>query len=316
MQVSEDRFNGVIATLAIKAPCVAVATTNIVLNGMQNIDGFGVVPGDRVLVIAQTDPIDNGIYRVQEGSDWCRTPDFDGNRDITRGTTINVNRSVGTSAIYEVITIPDPVIGEDAINFRLWYDSAAAGLPGGGVTVADEGTPLPTVAQTLDFVGAGVVASGGGAIKTITIPGGGAGVDMFADLLDVNPVHDFMFVGTTIDCAQNPFEDWTVLHQVITSGGINEITLDHLLGQDIFFEMTEFVSIVNFTNLPPSGVLIQFEMHLQQDSIARTITWPASVIWMNGVEIDISTVNSIHVIHFRSIDGGTTWLATYAREFA
>lgn len=273
MQVSEDRFNGVIATLAIKAPCVAVATTNIVLNGMQNIDGFGVVPGDRVLVIAQTDPIDNGIYRVQEGSDWCRTPDFDGNRDITRGTIINVDRSVGTSAVYEVITIPDPVIGVDAINFRLWYDSSAAGL------------------------------------------GGGPDIDTFASLLDVNPVHDFMYVGTNIDCAQNPFEDWTVLHQVITSGGINEITLDHLLGQDIFFELTEFVTTVNFTNLPPSGVLIQFEMHLQQDSIARTITWPASVIWMNGVEIDISTVDSIHVIHFRSIDGGTTWLATYARDF-
>lgn len=274
MQVSEDRFNGVIATLAIKAPCVAVATTNIVLNGMQNIDGFGVVPGDRVLAIAQTDPIDNGIYRVQEGSDWCRTPDFDGNRDITRGTIINVDRSVGTSAVYEVITIPDPVIGKDAINFRLWYDSSQAGIGGGGPDI-----------------------------------------DTFASLLDVNPVHDFMYVGTNIDCAQNPFEDWTVLHQVITSGGINEITLDHALGQDIFFEMTEFVVTVNFTNLPPSGVLIQFEMHLQQDSIARTITWPASVIWMNGVEIDISTVDSIHVIHFRSIDGGTTWLATYARDF-
>lgn len=273
MKVSQDRFNGVIATLAIKAPCVAVAVVPITLENLQNIDGFAIQSGDRVLVIAQVDPIDNGIYRAEEGSSWTRTPDFNGNRDITRGTVINVDRSVGTSAVYEVITKPDPVIGKDAINFRLWYDSSAAGL------------------------------------------GGGPDIDTFASLLDVNPVHDFMYVGTNIDCAQNPFEDWTVLHQVITSGGINEITLDHELGQDIFFEMTEFVVTVNFINLPPSGVLIQFEMHLQQDSIARTITWPASVIWMNGVEIDISTVDSIHVIHFRSIDGGTTWLATYARDF-
>jgi hypothetical protein len=47
------------------------------------------------------------------------------------------------------------------------------GTSGGGVaselTVSDEGTPLATAASTLDFVGSGVVASGTGATKTITI---------------------------------------------------------------------------------------------------------------------------------------------------
>jgi hypothetical protein len=46
---------------------------------------------------------------------------------------------------------------------------------GGSITVEDEGTPLTTAATTLDFVGAGVTASGTGATKTITIPGGGGG---------------------------------------------------------------------------------------------------------------------------------------------
>ncbi len=44
---------------------------------------------------------------------------------------------------------------------------------GGGVTVQDEGSALSTTATTLNFVGDGVVASGTGATKTITIPGGG-----------------------------------------------------------------------------------------------------------------------------------------------
>lgn len=48
----------------------------------------------------------------------------------------------------------------------------AAPASGGGVTVEDEGTPLSTTATTLDFVGAGVTATGSGATKTITIPGG------------------------------------------------------------------------------------------------------------------------------------------------
>lgn len=43
-----------------------------------------------------------------------------------------------------------------------------------GITVQDEGTPLTTLGTTLNFVGAGVTASGTGATKTITIPGGGS----------------------------------------------------------------------------------------------------------------------------------------------
>ena len=50
---------------------------------------------------------------------------------------------------------------------------------GAGLTIEDEGVPLAGAASTLDFVGAGVTASGAGATKTITIPGGGtvAGAD-------------------------------------------------------------------------------------------------------------------------------------------
>lgn len=53
---------------------------------------------------------------------------------------------------------------------------AATGGGGSGVTVEDEGTPLTTTADTLDFVGAGVDATGTGTTKTITIPGGGSGI--------------------------------------------------------------------------------------------------------------------------------------------
>jgi hypothetical protein len=49
----------------------------------------------------------------------------------------------------------------------------AGAVQGLAVTVQDEGTPLATIADTLDFVGAGVTASGTGTTKTITIPGGG-----------------------------------------------------------------------------------------------------------------------------------------------
>jgi len=58
-------------------------------------------------------------------------------------------------------------------------DTGPTGPPGTGSTVLvqDEGVPLTTAAGTLDFVGAGVTASGVGTTKTITIPGAPADPD-------------------------------------------------------------------------------------------------------------------------------------------
>ena len=81
--------------------------------------------------------------------------------------------------------------------------SNLTGVSGGGVTVQDEGSALSTTATTLNFVGSGVVASGNGATKTITVSAGTAnttdirtntlvvgeyssGISTFAGAIDVN----------------------------------------------------------------------------------------------------------------------------------
>lgn len=53
--------------------------------------------------------------------------------------------------------------------------SDISGGGGGSLTIQDEGSSLSTSATTLNFVGAGVTASGTGSTKTITISGGGGG---------------------------------------------------------------------------------------------------------------------------------------------
>jgi hypothetical protein len=53
------------------------------------------------------------------------------------------------------------------------YDWLAGGGGASTIIVEDEGAPVGVPADTLDFVGAGVTASGAGTTKTITIPGGG-----------------------------------------------------------------------------------------------------------------------------------------------
>ena len=57
--------------------------------------------------------------------------------------------------------------GNGAITF--------ADVAAGSTTIQDEGVTLSTAATTLNFVGAGVTASGTGSTKTITIAGGGGG---------------------------------------------------------------------------------------------------------------------------------------------
>ena len=52
-------------------------------------------------------------------------------------------------------------------------DTITINAAGGALTIQEEGVSLATDATTLNFVGAGVTASGAGATKTITITGGG-----------------------------------------------------------------------------------------------------------------------------------------------
>ena len=58
----------------------------------------------------------------------------------------------------------------------------------GGITIEDEGSALSTTATTLDFVGGGVVASGTGAEKTITIAGASVPANLTATTLNVSGI--------------------------------------------------------------------------------------------------------------------------------
>jgi plastocyanin len=64
-----------------------------------------------------------------------------------------------------------------------WVDDAT-GSGGTAITIQDEGSALPTAATTINFVGSGVVASGTGATKTITISGGSGGSVAMTDVTD------------------------------------------------------------------------------------------------------------------------------------
>lgn len=111
-----DRLNGLTTSVAVKAPCRTVSTANITLAGLQTINGVLLAEDDRVLVKDQTAASENGIYNASTG-DWTRSKDFDGNRDVVRGTLVVSNTSTG---IYYRVTSEDPiVIGTSDIDFEI-----------------------------------------------------------------------------------------------------------------------------------------------------------------------------------------------------
>lgn len=104
-----DRMDGSIASLAIKAPARVETTANITLSGLQTINSVALADGDRVLVKDQSNTAENGIY-VARASAWERAKDFDGNRDVVKGTIVLVAPGTGNTRMWQVTT-SSPVIG-------------------------------------------------------------------------------------------------------------------------------------------------------------------------------------------------------------
>tara|TARA_X000001382_G_scaffold30898_1_gene19861 strand:+ start:1417 stop:4893 length:3477 start_codon:yes stop_codon:yes gene_type:complete len=122
-----------------------------------------------------------GIFRLHQGFDLA----FRGQSGSAGYTTLTVTNPTQNNTI----TLPDAT-GTVALTSDI--------TGGGGVTVQDEGGALSTTGTTLNFVGAGVVASGTGATKTITIAGGGSGVtvqDEGSSLSTAGTTLDFVGAG-------------------------------------------------------------------------------------------------------------------------
>ena len=78
--------------------------------------------------------------------------------------------AVGKGGIYSCTT-HSLLYQTDGSSWTTWATLGS----GATITTKDEGSTLSSTVTTIDFVGAGVTASGAGATTTVTISGGGAG---------------------------------------------------------------------------------------------------------------------------------------------
>lgn len=154
-------------------PCRVATTANVTistaLNSGDTLDGITLADGDRVLVKNQSTGAQNGIYVVSA------TPEraYDMLAGVQAlGAFVHVTAGTANGGkLFKNTNTTLPTIDTTALTFTEFTGSGIS-----GITVEDEGTPLSTLATTLDFAGAGVTATGSGTEKTITIPGGIAGI--------------------------------------------------------------------------------------------------------------------------------------------
>jgi len=102
-------------------PSVLVATTaNIVLSGLQTIDGVVLAAGARVLVKNQAAAKDNGIYVVVAGGAWTRSADADLSAEVTPGLMVAVEKGTANGdSVWQLVTDAPITLGVTALAFEM-----------------------------------------------------------------------------------------------------------------------------------------------------------------------------------------------------
>ena len=102
-------------------------STNVTLTGgaPATVDGISLSVRDRILVLAQSDASQNGIYTVSvvgSGSNgtWVRASDADHQGDMTSGLTVKVTEGTAHDDTTWKLTTDDPItLGSTDLAFEL-----------------------------------------------------------------------------------------------------------------------------------------------------------------------------------------------------
>ncbi len=101
--------------LVAKIPAVVVSISNVTLSGTQTIDGVALNVNDRVLLVGQTNPIENGLWEVQAGA-WTRPADFASGTTAGQAYVLITSGAVYTGSSW-LCNTPLSIIDTDPIMF-------------------------------------------------------------------------------------------------------------------------------------------------------------------------------------------------------
>lgn len=110
------------AGISWKQPCAVGTLVNITLSGLQTIDGYTTLAGDRVLVKNQSTAADNGIY-LASATAWTRSLDADTWNDLISAISFLEYGTQAGGAWFCTAT-PGGTLGVTAVNWSQFTTSA------------------------------------------------------------------------------------------------------------------------------------------------------------------------------------------------
>ena len=120
--------------LGPKAACQCATTTNITLSGLQTIDGYTTLAGDRVLVKNQTSSANNGIYIASTGS-WTRSSDMNTWSEVPGAYTVILNGTTNIDTGWVCTASSTGTIGTTPITW-VQFSNVNTYTAGTGLTLA------------------------------------------------------------------------------------------------------------------------------------------------------------------------------------
>ena len=136
-----------------KEPVEVATIANITLSGTQTIDNVSVLAGDRVLVRAQTDQKQNGVYVVSAGA-WSRSDDMDAGSEFPGAAVFVIRGDTYNDTGFVCSNDTPPTLGTDNITF-VQFTGAGQLTAGDGLVKTGNEIAVDLVASTsgLTFTG-------------------------------------------------------------------------------------------------------------------------------------------------------------------
>ena len=119
---NKQYVDSVAAGLSWKQPVAVATLTNITLSGLQTIDTYTTLAGDRVLVKNQSTAANNGIYIAASGA-WTRSTDADTWNELIGAITF-IEYGTQASSAYYCSAQPGGTLGVTAVNWSNFSVSA------------------------------------------------------------------------------------------------------------------------------------------------------------------------------------------------
>ncbi len=304
----QAQIDAIVSGLSWKQAVRVRTTANITLSGAQTIDGVSVIAGDRVLVMNQTLPTENGIYICAAGA-WSRSTDADTGAELLQATVATQEGTLYADQQYVCTTNAPIVIGVSNIVFILV----------GGTTYVGTSNRITVTGNVIDIAATYLGQTSITTLGTVTTGTWNATAINFAYIAAMSSANLAGIItdetgfssGALLVFSKSPaIEAPTVSGIAVFSGVINESQGANIASAgttDIGAATGNYVNVTGTTTITALGTIQAGTRRIVNFTGALTLTYNATSLILPGAA-NITTVAG-DVAEFVSLGSGN-WICT------